>query len=232
MKLYKNFLVGIAVFFCVVLGMYCISNSTYFSLENIQKKAAILQEYARTEYVWSVIIFLSVGIVLVALTLPVTGPLGVIAGFLFNIFLAVAYTMASVVTGAMISFLAIRYVMRHMISDRYKEQLCSFKNKFHTYGYTYLITLQLLTVVPYFIINTLAALADVSFFTFVWTTAVGTLPVVVIYAIAGRQLYMIKSWHDIMSVNMLLLLLMLALLALLPMIVKKLWGRTESFDQQ
>ena len=91
-----------------------------------------------------------------------------------------------------------------------------------TYGYTYLITLQLLTIVPYFVINTLAALAGVPFVTFMFTTAVGSFPVLVIYAFAGKQLYKIQSWKDILSKEMLLLLLLLAGFALLPLIIRKL----------
>ncbi len=208
----------------LILILYYIGFAKYFSLENIKIHALHVQQLVVQHYVSSVIVFILISTLLIALTLPVTGPVAVSAGFLFGLVPAIFYTMIAAMVGTAISFLIVRYAMSHLTKNQYNAQLTSFKQQLHAYGYTYLITLQLLTVVPYFIINTLAALAGISFMTFMWTTAIGSLPIIIIYAFAGRQLYMIQSWRDILSLNMLLLLLMLALLALLPMIVKKIRG--------
>ncbi len=218
--------VGISLLLIVVLVLilYYIGFAQYFSLENIKMHAARIEQLVLHHYLLSVIVFIAISTLLIALTLPVTGPVAVSAGFLFGLVPGVCYSMISAMIGTAISFLIVRYAMSHITKNQYNAQLTAFKEQLHAYGYTYLITLQLLTIVPYFIINTLAALAGISFSTFMWTTALGSLPIIIIYAFAGRQLYMIQSWRDILSVNMLLLLLMLALLALLPMIVKKVRG--------
>jgi uncharacterized membrane protein YdjX (TVP38/TMEM64 family) len=71
----------------------------------------------------------------------------------------------------------------------------------------------------------LAALADVPLFTFMWTTAVGSLPFLLIYAFAGRQLGTITSMSELFKPHIILLLLLLALLALLPMVIRKIRNR-------
>lgn len=217
---------GIVVLISVILilFLYYVGFAHYFSLENIKAHAVWLQNFVALHYGRSVIIFIAISTLLIACTLPVTAPVAVCAGFLFGLAPAVLYSMIAVLIGTSISFLMVRYAMSHIMRHQYNAQLTAFKQQLHAYGYTYLISLQLLTVVPYFIINTLAALAGIPFRTFMWTTALGSLPIIIIYAFAGRQLYMIQSWRDILSINMLLLLLLLAFLALLPIIVKKIRG--------
>ncbi len=208
----------------VLLLLYYVGFAHYFSLENIKMHAAYVEELVHHHYYISVLIFIGISTMLIACTLPVTAPIAVSAGFLFGLAPAVLYAMVAALVGTAISFLVVRYAMSHIMLNHYNAQLVAFKQRLHAYGYSYLITLQLLTVVPYFIINTLAALAGVSFATFMMTTVIGSLPIVIIYAFAGRQLYMIHSWQDILTLKMFLLLLMLALLALLPLIIKKVRG--------
>lgn len=217
---------GIAVLIIVILVLifYYVGFSHYFSLESIKAHALYLQNLVEQHYVRSVISFIAISTLLIAFTLPVTAPVAVCAGFLFGLAPAIIYTMIAALIGTSISFFIVRYAMSHITRNQYNAQLAAFKQQLHAYGYTYLISLQLLTVVPYFVINTLAALAGIPFMTFMWTTALGSLPIVIIYAFAGRQLYIIKSWRDIVSINMLLLLLLLAFLAFLPIIVKKIRG--------
>lgn len=223
-SLQKKIVIGLLCLVVLILVFYYVGLARYFSLESIKTNAAYLKNRVEKNYFSSVLIFLLISTTLIAFTLPVTGPVAVVAGFLFGLLPAVFYTMIAAIIGTAISFLVVRYAMSHVMHDQYRAQLDTFKTQLHSYGHTYLISLQLLTVVPYFVINTLAALAGIPFTTFMWTTAIGSLPVVVIYAFAGRQLYMIQSWRDILSINMLLLLLMLALLALLPIIIRRFRG--------
>lgn len=218
---HKKIIFGTIILVIAVALIYYFGLSRYLSLESIKSNAAYLLQKTKEHYFTSVCIFIAISIALIAFTLPVTAPVAVVAGFLFGLLPAILYTMVSVMMGTAISFLVIRYAMKRVTDHHQGKQLSKFKHQLHKYGHSYLITLQLLTVVPYFIINTLAALGGVPFHIFMMTTFIGSLPVVGIYAFAGRQLYHIKSWQDILSWNMLLLLLMLAFLAMVPMIVKR-----------
>ena len=221
----KSFHKKIAFGFFIVAGLifvlYYFGLAHYVTLANIKTHATYLKEQVQHNYAGAAVGFMLASAALMLLTLPLTGPIAVCGGFLFGLWPGVLFTMIGIMVGIALSFLMVRYAVSHVVRRRYSEQLVSFNERMSTYGYTYLISLQLLTVVPYFVINTLAALAHVPLHTFIWTTAVGSLPIVIIYAFAGRELYMIKSWGDIMSFNMLLLLLGLAALAMLPMVMRK-----------
>lgn len=223
-KLGNKFFIALIIGIVLILFLYYVGFAHYFSLESIKAHAVYLQNLVALHYVRSVIIFIAISTLLISCTLPVTAPVAVCAGFLFGLAPAVLYSMVAVLIGTSISFLLVRYAMSHIMRNHYNAQLVAFKQQLHAYGYTYLISLQLLTVVPYFVINTLAALAGIPFSTFMWTTVLGSLPIIIIYAFAGRELYMLESWRDILSLKMLLLLLLLAFLAFLPIIIKKVRG--------
>lgn len=220
----RKLLIGLIVIAAIVVALYFGGFSQYLSLESIKSNAAFLKSKVEHNYTHAVLVFLLVSTLLIAVTLPVTAPMGVIGGFLFGFGPGVLYCMIAALLGTAISFLFVRYTVSHVMKNQYGKQLAAFNDRMKKYGHTYLITLQLLTVIPYFVINTLAALAGVPFLTFMWTTALGSFPIVAIYAFAGRQLYMINSWKDILSKEMLLLLVLLGLLAMLPMLLRKIRG--------
>jgi len=228
-KTHKKVIIGLLLLIVAVVIFYYVGISHYFSLTSVKAHATYLKSKVAENYIHAALMFIGVSAALIAFTLPVTAPIGVVGGFLFSFVPAVLYCMIAVIIGSSISFLVVRYMLSHMMRHRYGNRLARFNTRMQKYGYSYLITLQLLTVVPYFIINTLAALAGVSFVTFLFTTIVGSLPVISIYAFAGRQLYKLDSWKDILSKEMLLLLILLGFLALLPLIVRK-WRTSRMKD--
>ncbi len=214
----------------VAIVMYYFGFAHYFSLESIKIQASFFKAKVESNYTGSVFTFIAVFTTLIALTLPLTGPMGIIAGFLFGLMPGIIYSMIAAMIGTTISYIVVRKAMTHIVRNKHKHKLNSFNDRIQKYGYSYLISLQLLTVVPYFIINTLAALGGVPLWAFMWTTFAGSLPIVAIYTFAGRELYMIKQWSDILSVHMLALLLVLAVLSLMPIIVKK-FRNTDMLDE-
>lgn len=228
--IHKKIIIGLAVVAVLMVLVYYAGLAHFFSLENIKVNASYYKTKVAEHYFGSVISFISLCTLLVAFTLPITIPMGVVAGFLFGLWPGFLYSMVPVLVGSAISFLIIRYALSHAMRHHYGKQLDAFNERIKSYGYTYLISLQLLSIIPYFVINTLAALAGVSFLTFMWTTAVGASPVVLVYAFAGRQLYKINSWRDVLSKEMLLLLILLAGLALLPMIIRKI--RKNQYERE
>ena len=166
---------------------------------------------------------------LIAATLPVVGPLTMLAIYLFGFMPGFIVALFGAACGSTLSFLIIRYALGSLIRKRYKVRLERFNEKIKVYGHSYLLTLQILSVIPYVVINTLAALTDVSVFTSFWTTLVGSMPLIFMYALAGRQLGTLNSVYDIFSPQIFLILGLLALIALLPIIVRR-FKKDECFE--
>lgn len=193
----------------------------FLSLEGLQKQSGAMKIAVENNYFHSVLFFIIIFALLVTLTLPVVGPLTIMGGYLFGIFPGFLYSLIASTFGSMFSFLIIRYALSSLLRNRYKEQLALFQEKMQKHGYSYLLMLQLLSVIPFVVINTLAAVTHVPWHTLFITTLIGSAPLIFMYAWAGRQLGTISSVHDILSPQLLLILIILALMALLPIVFKK-----------
>jgi uncharacterized membrane protein YdjX (TVP38/TMEM64 family) len=198
------------------LGLY-----EYFSLTSLQSNRAYLEEVVKVNYIKAVLIFMAVYAAIIALGMPGVPPLTMVGGFLFGLLPSVIYAIISATIGTAISFLLIRYVLGNVIRGKYAQKLERFNEKIASHGAaSYLLTMQLMGVIPYFVINVLAALTNVPTITFVWTTFVGSLPILFVYAFAGRQLYMVESVGDIFSPSIIALLIVLVLVSMMPLFLK------------
>lgn len=212
--------IGIVVLASIFLLRY-LGVGKYLTLEQLQANKAYLQEVVAYYYLKSVLIYIVVYTFVIAMAIPAFPPLTIIGGFLFGLVPGALYAAIGATIGSSISFLVMRYIMANTIRRKYGDKLQKFNERIKSHGVaSYLLTLQLLSVIPYFIINALAALADVPFITFFWTTLVGSLPLLFLYSFAGRELYVVESMGDIFSLPVILLFILLILLALLPMFLR------------
>lgn len=190
---------------------------TYVSLESFQKNKLFLQEAVEKNYWKSVFIFIISYIAIIAVFIPGMPPMTLLGGFLFNVWPGIIYSGIGTSVGATCSFLVIRYVLSNALKGKYADKLEHFNKKIAAQGAGYyLLTMQLIGVVPYFIINTLAALAHVSTFTFLWTTFVGSIPMLFVYTFAGKRLSSIESIRDVFSPSMIIAAVCLAAVLLIP----------------
>ncbi len=193
----------------------------YLTLDAMKENRAYLEAAVQAHYFRSVLIFIAIYIAVIATAMPGVPPLTMIGAFLFGFIPGGFYASIAATTGTTISFLIIRYVLSGVIRGKYAQKLERFNEKIASHGVAgYLLTLQLIGLIPFFVINTLAALADVPFKTFLWTTYVGSLPILFIYAFAGRQLSLVESIRDIFSPSIIVLLVFLILLTLMPIFLR------------
>ncbi len=92
-------------------------------------------------------------------------------------------------------------------------------------GKSYLLTLRLIPIFPFFLVNLMSGLSTIALTTFVWTTAIGIIPGSFVYAYAGSQLSSIQTTEDIVSPSILLALVMLGILSLIPTVYGKVQQR-------
>ena len=197
------------------------------SLETFRQYRDQLLEFTAQHYIPTVAVFILVYIVAVALSIPGATILTLTAGFLFGFF-GVIYVNVGASTGAVLAFLAARYLIGDWVQKRYGEKLASFNREIADNGYNYLLTLRFIPLFPFFLINIFAGLTRVPLATFAWTTMVGILPGSFVYIYTGRQLGMIDKPGDILSWQIILAFVLLGLLALSPVLIKKIMKKKSS----
>jgi uncharacterized membrane protein YdjX (TVP38/TMEM64 family) len=218
----RALVIGALVLFIVAIVLCWYYAGDYFSLEVLQERAISLRQSVVTHYALALSLYVGMYICAVAIGIPVIGPFTLFGGFLFGAVVAFVCALGSIAIGVTISFLVIRYFLVQAFGQRFAQQKIKFVERMQKYGSTYLITLNLLTIVPFFIINTLAALSDVSIWTLIWTSLVGSTPMLVVYAFAGKKFAEISSIGDIFSPPLIAVFIVFVLLSLVPLVMKRL----------
>ena len=214
----KNFIVAFIIL-GIIVALRFSSITDWMNFAQLKAHRDYLQKVVSEHYLLSVIGYISLYIVAVAFSMPVGVILTLAGGFLFGVIAGLFYTNICATLGATIAFLLVRYLIGETIQRKYAMQLAQFNRAMKLYGKNYLLVIRFIAVIPFFLVNIIVGLTNLSLWTFIWTTAIGILPGSLIYTFAGQQLGEIESLRDIFSFNILLVFFLLALFALLPIIV-------------
>lgn len=214
-------LIGVALFLVALVVMQLTGALNFFSLANLKSHRQVLLAFVAAHYFWSVLIYLVLTIVIIATTLPLAAFVMILAGLLFGVKWGVVYANLGATIGACISFFWLRYVFGETVPEHLKLRLASFSRNIEAYGSLYFLSMHLMSLLPFFLINALAVLAHLSFFTFLWTTSLGIIPVSILYAYVGQRLCEINAISEVLTKPIIGAFIVLALIALLPVLISK-----------
>jgi len=218
---HKRQLIIILVIIGILVLLRYVGIGKYFSLAYLKEYSEHFKNFIDKYYWSSTLVFLSGYALLIALGFPSVGPLTLLGGFLFGFLPGALYSVIAGTLGSIVTFLVIRYIFGTGLQKKYQDKLEKFNTQIHEHGISYLLMLHFLTVIPYFVINSLAALTNVPFWTFLWTTIVGSIPMALIYSFAGLKLSEVERMKDIFSPGLIAVMIVLILLALMPILIKR-----------
>jgi uncharacterized membrane protein YdjX (TVP38/TMEM64 family) len=210
------------VIVCAIGAFFYFDLGRYLSLDTLKENRDHLLAFTEANYTVSVALFILVYIVVTGLSLPGAVILTLAGGFLFGSVLATLYVNLGATTGATLAFLAARYVLRDWVEHKFGRWLEPLQQGFAKNAFSYLLTLRLIPLFPFFVVNLVSGLTRMNVGTYAAATALGIIPGSFVYAYAGRQLGTINSLKEIASPNVIAAFVLLGLLALVPIIYKKL----------
>jgi uncharacterized membrane protein YdjX (TVP38/TMEM64 family) len=219
----------VAVLFAAAFGAFFYFDlGRYLSLDSLKANRDSLLAFTETHYVASVAIFVAAYCLLVAASLPGAVFFTLAGGFLFGSVLGTVYVNLGATSGATLAFLTARYLLRDWVEEKFGSRLAPIQEGFTNNAFSYLMTLRLIPLFPFFIVNMVSGLTRVSLATYVTATAIGIIPGSFVFAYAGRQLGTINSLKEIASPNVLIAFTLLGLLALIPIVYQKITGKKVS----
>ncbi|NJN69778.1 MAG: TVP38/TMEM64 family protein [Nitrospira sp.] len=206
--------VAVGAFFYFDLGRF-------LSLTALQENRDSLLAFTDANFVAAVAIFIGIYAMVAGLSLPGAVILTLAGGFLFGAGWATVFVNVGATTGATVAFLTARYLLRDTVEQKFGKWLGPFQEGFGKNAFSYLLTLRLIPLFPFFVVNLVSGVTRVSIRTYVAATSLGIIPGSFVYAYAGRQLGTINSLKEIASPNVIAAFVLLGLLALVPVIYKK-----------
>jgi uncharacterized membrane protein YdjX (TVP38/TMEM64 family) len=200
----------------IAIGIIWFSGvNRYLTFECLKENRAFLGRFVNQHYVASVLGFISLYIA-VAFFLPGAIIMTLAAGFLYGTGMGAVYVNLGTTLGATLAFLASRYLMGNWVQHRFEEQLQTFNKQFKKLGHHYLLTLRVIPLIPFFLVNLLAGLTRIRLRTFIWTTSLGVLPGSLVYTFFGEELGRINAIEDLFSWKLTAAFLLLALFFSFP----------------
>jgi pyruvate/2-oxoglutarate dehydrogenase complex dihydrolipoamide dehydrogenase (E3) component/uncharacterized membrane protein YdjX (TVP38/TMEM64 family) len=224
----------------VVLAYQQLGLGQWLTLEQLKASRDTLTGIYNTHPAQTVLGFFGLYVLATALSFPGASILTLAAGAMFGLGLGLVVVSFASSIGALLAFWVSRYLLRDTIQLRFGKFLAPINAGLAKDGTFYLLTLRLVPVFPFWLINLLMGLTTIGARQFYIVSQIGMLVGTVVYVNAGTQLAGIESAADILSPG---LLASFALLGLLPLmakfIVKALqrrkvyagWSKPKHFDR-
>ncbi len=185
-------------------------------------------------------LFFLIYVVATALSFPGALVLTLAAGAMFGFGWGLVLVSFASSLGALLAFLASRYLLRDAVQTRFGKTLAPVNEGIARDGWLYLLTLRLVPLFPFWLVNLLMGLTTIGAARYYAVSQVGMLPGTAVFVNAGTQLAGIQKSSDILSPA---LLLSFVLLGIFPLIAKAIvsalqrrkvyarWQKPASFER-
>ena len=187
------------------------------SLEFLQAHRAEWQVYHSSHPWLAVFIFASIYIFLTSISFPGATVLTLLGGCLFGLVVGTVVCLLASTIGATIAFLLARWIFRNILEERYREKLKTLREGVARNEITYLLSLRLNPIMPFWLINLLMGLTSIRTLRYFWVSQLGIIPGAILYVNAGTKLAHLKSIRDVLTPSVLSAFM---LLAAFPVVVR------------
>lgn len=202
----------IGAFFALDLGRY-------LTLDALQAQQAAVAQWVDSHFVSASLLFVLIYVLSTALSLPGASLLTLGGSAVFGVAWGLLLVSFASTLGATLAFLSARFLLHDWVTARFGDKLATFQSGMAKEGAFYLLSLRLIPIFPFFLVNLLMGLTPIRVSTYYWVSQLGMLPGTFVYVLAGSELGQLTSTGNILSPG---LMVALTLLGLMPWLVKKL----------
>ncbi|MEL3922904.1 FAD-dependent oxidoreductase [Aeromonas enteropelogenes] len=204
---------------CLIGAFFAFDLGHYLSLSELQARQESLALWVDRHFVTASLLFLVIYVLSTALSLPGASLLTLAGSAVFGVAWGLLLVSFASSLGATLAFLSARFLLRDWVSARFGDKLATFQAGMAKDGAFYLLSLRLIPIFPFFLVNLLMGLTPIRVSTYYWVSQLGMLPGTFVFVLAGSELATLTSTGNILSPG---LMVALTLLGLMPWLMKKL----------
>lgn len=208
-----------AVFAVLLAAFFLLDLGQYLSLAWFKSQQANINAYFDAHPLRTAALFALIYITVTGLSIPGTALLTLSAGAIFGVVMGTLLVSFASALVATLAFMSSRFLLRDWVLRHFGAQLTAFNRGMERDGAFYLVSLGLIPIFPYFVINLVMGLTPIRITTFYWASQTGMLLETILVVNAGTQISRIESLSGLLSPA---LITSLALLGLVPLLVRKL----------
>lgn len=230
----------IIVIAVLIASFFVLDLNQYLTLESLKNNQQDLAQYIEANWLVAFVGYLVIYAAATALSVPGAAILTLGAGALFGFGWGLLLASFASSIGATLAFLASRFLLRDWVKNTFSKKLESIDKGVEKDGAFYLLSLRLVPIFPFFIINLVMGVTSIKTWTYYWVSQLGMLIGTAVYVNAGTQLVEINQLSDIISTD---LILSFVLLGIFPILAKfilsalqqrrvyKGWKKPKKFDR-
>ncbi|MEM1088987.1 MAG: FAD-dependent oxidoreductase [Pseudomonadota bacterium] len=180
-------------------AFYLFDLDQYLSLAALKSRLDQFREYQAANSVLTAGIFFVVYVLATGLSVPGAALLTLVAGALFGLLGGTVLVSFASTLGATLAFLVSRLVLGDSVRQRFPKAFAAFDRGMEKEGAFYLLSLRLIPLFPFVVINLVMGLTKIRTLVFAGVSQLGMLPGTLAYVNAGQQLATLESAKDILS---------------------------------
>lgn len=206
----------------------------HISFEAISQHNQVLQEFVKNNLLTAALLYVLIYAVATAFSLPVGAILTVTGGWLFGTALATACVVVGATLGACALFLAASTAFADLLRARASGWFDKFKQGFQEGAFSYMLTLRLVPLFPFWLVNLVPAFLGVKFSVFAVATLIGVIPGSFVFASVGNGAAAVLSQggvpnlEGILTPDVVIPLVGLAVLSLIPVVYRRFFAKKSS----
>lgn len=211
------------LFFSIIATLYFTGFFSWYQLATIQSWAIGVRQWIQADtknFMVAATLFFCWYSTIISWMLPGGALSTVLAGYLFGLW-AIPLVYISSFVGASTAFVASRYLLGEWLENKFATKVETVRELIQEHGARIVLVLRLIPVFPFFLLNIIGGLIQLSYKTFILTTAIGIIPSVIVFSLAGRELTHIHAMNDILSPHILAIFLIAAALVASPIFLRK-----------
>jgi pyruvate/2-oxoglutarate dehydrogenase complex dihydrolipoamide dehydrogenase (E3) component/uncharacterized membrane protein YdjX (TVP38/TMEM64 family) len=209
----------VVLFFMVaaLAAFFIFDLNQYLNLESLKSNQAWLEAWYQDRPIQLAAYFGLAYVLITAVSLPGAAILTLAAGAIFQLGVGTLLVSFASSIGATLAFLVSRFLLRDFVQNRFKARARTINEGIEKEGAFYLLTLRLVPLFPFFLVNLVMGLTSIRVFTFYIISQIGMLPGTLVYVNAGTELSKIDSLNGILSPG---IILSMVLLGVFPIMAK------------
>ncbi|ENM3736617.1 TVP38/TMEM64 family protein [Vibrio cholerae] len=220
--MYKKLIIALVLI--AIAALLVTQFSQYLTLDVAKAKQAELANYIDAHLLQAALIYFVVYVLLTAFSIPGATVVTLLGAALFGFWLSLLLASFASTIGATLAFLSSRFLLRDWVQAKFADKLQTINQGIERDGAFYLLSLRLIPIFPFFLINLVMGLTPISTWRYYWVSQLGMLPGTAVYLNAGTQLAEISSLGQIVSLPV---LASFVLLGVFPIVVKWLMGKVQ-----
>lgn len=210
-------LLFVVVLAALIASVFIFDLTQYLTLEQLKQQREQLVTLVAEQPLLMFGGYFLLYVLCTALSIPGATVLTLGAGAIFGLGWGLLLASFASSVGALLAFLSARWLLHDWVQQKFGKRLQTINEGVQRDGAFYLLSLRLVPLFPFFVINLVMGLTKIKAWTYYWVSQLGMFLATAVYVNAGTQLAEISRLRDVFSAD---LLGALVLLGLVPIVAK------------